>query len=438
MNSCFMKNLLVLSLFTCIAYCYKCKAEIKVGYGDVKTDTISFDLRWGTEKDKILITQDIDLKGAAYKLPPQKILEFKGGKIKNGTLLGNRTVLQYSEKVFDNVRIKGTWIAPKISSSMFVDLSSENSLKNVFALANPNVQNTITIEKGNYQVAARKNADVCLGILGNTTLIINGTIKLTPNNYQRCDIIRVKGHNIRISGKGSIIGDKHTHLGTDGEWGMGIRFHGATNSSVRGLTIKDCWGDCIYVGGNSKNVTIENCWLDHGRRQGISVTKADDVVIRNCKISNVSGTNPQYAIDLEPNANDTVDHILIENIVAENCEGGILAIGGKTGVGKKRIGNIIIKKCKLNALSRYPIRMKNSEHVSIENCTINATNEKAAIYSSDVHNLAVKDNTINVEKRVAFTLKNAAKKVVRKNVQQPIETIRVKQRDIRNNRIVEH
>lgn len=79
MNSCFMKNLLVLSLFTCIAYCYKCKAEIKVGYGDVKTDTISFDLRWGTEKDKILITQDIDLKGAAYKLPPQKILEFKGG-----------------------------------------------------------------------------------------------------------------------------------------------------------------------------------------------------------------------------------------------------------------------------------------------------------------------------------------------------------------------
>ena len=438
MNSCFMKNLLVLSLFTCIAYCYKCKAEIKVGYGDVKTDTISFDLRWGTEKDKILITQDIDLKGAAYKLPPHKILEFKGGKIKNGTLLGNRTVLQYSEKVFDNVRIKGTWIAPKISSSMFVDLSSENSLKNVFALANPNVQNTITIEKGNYQVAARKNADVCLGILGNTTLIINGTIKLTPNNYQRCDIIRVKGHNIRISGKGSIIGDKHTHLGTDGEWGMGIRFHGATNSSVRGLTIKDCWGDCIYVGGNSKNVTIENCWLDHGRRQGISVTKADDVIIKNCKISNVSGTKPEYAIDLEPNANDTVDHITIENVETVACEGGVLATIGKRNVGKKNIGQVTIRNCKLNALSKYPIRMKSCERVSIENCTVNATNEKAAISSSDISNLVVKGNTINIEKSVAYTLKNTAKKIVGKNVQQPIETIRVKQHDIRNNRIVEH
>lgn len=438
MNCCFMRNLLVLSLFICIAYCYKSKAEIKVGYGDAKKGITSFDLRWGTDKDKILITQDIDLKGAAYKLPPQKTLEFKGGKIKNGTLIGNRTVLQYSEKVFDNVCIKGTWIVPKISSSMFVDSSSENSLKNVFALANPNVQNTIVIEKGNYQVTARKNADVCLGIPSNTTIIINGTIKLNPNNYQKCDIIRAQGSNIRISGKGIIVGDKHTHLGNDGEWGMGILFNGATNSSVRGLTIKDCWGDCIYVGGNSKNVTIENCVLDHGRRQGISVTKADSVTIKNCKISNISGTNPQYAIDLEPNANDTVDHILIENVETVACEGGVKATIGKRNVEKKKIGQVKIRNCKLSAISRRPLQMKSCEHVSVEDCTINATNEKAAIYFSNINNLVVKCNTINIEKSMVFTLKNTVKKVVGKNVQQPIETIRVKRQDIRENRIIEH
>lgn len=433
-----MRNLFVLSLIICITTYYKCNVERKVGYGDVKKGAISFDLRWETDKDKILITQDIDLKGAAYKLPPQKTLEFKGGKIKNGTLIGNRTVLQYSEKVFDNVCIKGTWIVPKISSSMFVDSSSENSLKNVFALANPNVQNTIVIEKGNYQVTARKNADVCLGIPSNTTLIINGTIKLNPNNYQKCDIIRAQGSNIRISGKGTVVGDKHTHLATEGEWGMGIRFHGAKNSSVRGLTIKDCWGDCIYVGGNSKNVTIENCFLNHGRRQGISVTKADSVTIKNCKISNVSGTNPQFAIDLEPNANDTVNHILIENVEVVDCEGGVLAVVGKRNAEKKKIGQVTVRNCKLSAISRWPLRMKRCEHVSIENCTINATNEKAAIYSSDINYLLVKGNTINIEKSMAFTLKNTAKKIVGKNVQQPIETIRVRQQDIRNNRIVEH
>ena len=420
----------------CVFSC--CGSQTKTRNLVLVNDTIPYQTLGKIEKNKILIDHDVDLKGCACIMPKGITLVVNGGAIKNGTLKGNKTKLECKGVVFDKVTILGSWDVPQISTSMFTDLSYDNALKDVLALAHSKVQNTIVIEKGDYYVTAHKNADVCLTVPSNSALIIQGSIRLRPNAFPRCDIVRAKGNNIIVIGNGNIIGDKHTHLGTDGEWGMGIRFHGATNSSVRGLTIKDCWGDCIYVGGNSKNVTIENCWLDHGRRQGISVTKADDVVIRNCKISNVSGTNPQYAIDLEPNANDTVDHILIENIVAENCEGGILAIGGKTGVGKKRIGNIIIKKCKLNALSRYPIRMKNSEHVSIENCTINATNEKAAIYSSDVHNLAVKDNTINVEKRVAFTLKNAAKKVVRKKVQQPIEAIGVKQRDIRNNRIVEH
>lgn len=388
--------------------------------------------------NSLVVSTEVDLHGANINLPKGFTLEVEGGRIKNGTLIGNQTKLKCSGKVFDRVQIKGSWNVPEISTSMFTDLSYDNALKDVLALAHSKVQNTIVIEKGDYYVTAHKNADVCLTIPSNSTLIIQGSIRLRPNAFPRCDIVRAKGNDIIISGNGSIIGDKHTHLGTDGEWGMGIRFHGATNSSVRGLTIKDCWGDCIYVGGNSKNVTIENCWLDHGRRQGISVTKADDVVIRNCKISNVSGTKPEYAIDLEPNANDTVNHITIENVETVACEGGVLATIGKKNVEKKNIGQVTIRNCKLNALSKYPIRMKSCERVSIENCTINVTNEKAAICSSDISNLVVKGNTINIEKSVAFTLKNTAKKIVGKNVQQPIETIRVKQHDIRENRIIEH
>lgn len=386
----------------------------------------------------LVVSTDVDLHGANINLPKGYTLEVKGGRIKNGTLIGHQTKLKCSGKVFDRVQIKGTWNVPEISTSMFTDLSYDNSLKDVLALAHPKVQNTIFIEKGDYYVAAHMNADVCLTVPSNSTLIIQGSIRLRPNAYPRCDIVRAIGDNICINGNGSIIGDKHTHLGHEGEWGMGIRFHNAKNASIKGITIKDCWGDCVYVGGNSKHVLIEDCKLDHGRRQGISVTKADDVVIRNCKISNVSGTKPEYAIDLEPNANDTVDHIIIENVETVACEGGVLATIGKRNVGKKDIGQVTIRNCKLSALSKYPIRMKSCERVSIENCTVNATNEKAAICSSDISNLVVKDNTINIEKSLSFTLKNTAKKLVGKNVQQFIEAIRVKQRDIRNNRIVEH
>ena len=402
-------------------------------------DSFCFAQQLGTIRNKsLVVSTDVDLHGAVINLPKGFTLEVKGGRIKNGTLVGNQSKLECSGKVFDRVHIKGTWNVPKISTSMFVDLSYDNALKDVLALAHPKVQNTIVLEKGDYQVMAQKNADVCLIVTSNSTLIINGSIRLQPNAFPRCDIIRVTGENINISGNGGIIGDKHTHLATDGEWGMGIRFHGAKNASVKGITIKDCWGDCIYVGGNSKNVTIENCWMDHGRRQGISVTKADGVSIKKCKISNVSGTNPQYAIDLEPNANDTVNHILIENVEVIDCEGGFMATIGKRNVEKKNIGKVQIRNCNVSALSKYPIRMKKCDNVSIENCTINATNEKAVICSSDISNLVIKGNTINIEKSAAFTLKNTVKKIVGKNVQQPIEAIRVKQHDIRNNRIVEH
>jgi parallel beta-helix repeat protein len=284
---------------------------------------------------------------------------------------------------------------------------------------------------------AQKNADVCLAVPSNSTLIINGTVRLKPNYYPRCDIIRAKGNNIKISGSGSIVGDKHTHLGTDGEWGMGIRFHGAINSSVRDLTIKDCWGDCIYVGGNSKNVLIEKCKLDHGRRQGISVTKADSVTIKNCKISNVGGTNPQYAIDLEPNPNDTVNHILIENVEVANCEGGFMATIGKKNVEKKNIGKVQIKNCNVSALSNYPIRMTSCESLSVEDCIINAKNENSAIFTKNTRSVVVRNNLINVKQEILLSVKNTVKEVIGKKGFVPINVIQAEKQEIRDNKIVE-
>ena len=385
----------------------------------------------------LVVSTDVDLHGSVINLPKGFTLEIKSGKIKNGTLVGNQTKLLCSDKVFNRVHIKGTWNVPEISTSMFVDLSYDNALKDVLALSHPKVQNTIVIEKGDYQVVAQKNADVCLAVPSNSSLIINGTVRLKPNTYQRCDIIRAKGNNIKISGSGSIVGDKHTHLGTDGEWGMGIRFHGAINSSVRDLTIKDCWGDCIYVGGNSKNVLIENCMLDHGRRQGVSVTKADGVTIRNCRISNVSGTNPEYAIDLEPNANDTVKNILIENVEVVDCEGGFLATIGKRNVEKKNIGKVQIKNCNVSALSKYPIRMTSCESLSVEDCIINAKNENSAIYTKNTRSVVARNNIINVKKEILLSVKNTVKEVIGKKGFVPINVIQAEKQEIRDNKIVE-
>lgn len=388
------------------------------------------------ENDRIVVNKDIDLKGKACDIPEGFTMDFKGGIIKNGTLIGKNTKIFSKGKAFEHVVIKGTWNVPQISTSLFVNLSYDNALKNVMALTNEAVNNVVTIEKGDYWVAARKESDKCLVVNSNTTMVINGTIRLRANDYIHYNILYVRGENISIRGKGTIIGDKPDHYGDKGEWGMGITIWQGRRINVKGLTVKDCWGDCIYVGGSSINVTIENCYLDNGRRQGISVTKAENVTIRNCKISNVSGTRPEYAIDLEPNGGDTVRNVLIEHVEVDNCVGGFLATAGYKDR-TRLVDNICIRNCILNVQEREPIRLRRCASVEIENCTINTNNAKPAVFSQDVSTLKVNNNTINIRKSPLLTVKNAVKDALGKGEYKPIKVVRSTSKQIKNNKISE-
>ena len=54
----------------------------------------------------LVVSTDVDLHGSVVNLPKGFTLEVKGGRIKNGTLIGNQTKLKCSGKVFDRVQIK--------------------------------------------------------------------------------------------------------------------------------------------------------------------------------------------------------------------------------------------------------------------------------------------------------------------------------------------
>lgn len=387
----------------------------------------------------IEISSEKDLGGKVWDLPGGVTLVMKGGIIKNGSIRGSQTKIKYTGIVFSNVRILGTWDVPDIRTSMFADLGYDNSLKDVFALASAQTQNHIIIDPGHYSVAALKEGDTCIPVCSNTEVSINGIIQLKPNKYKSYNILSLKGENIHVRGNGSIIGDKHSHLGEYGEWGMGVRFDGACNAELEGLTIKDCWGDCIYVGGGSKNVVIDNCYLDHGRRQGISVTKADGIVIKRCTITNVSGTNPQYAIDVEPNRGDTVTNVLIQKIKVRDCEGGFLATRSAKLENNKPIswiGNIVVKDCEVEAKSKYPIYLRKSEFVSVERCVIDASPSKPAIFTDDAKSVVIKNNTIYVGRDVVSSLKNSVGRAVGKKNAKSISIVRADKQDVQRNKII--
>lgn len=253
---------------------------------------------------------------------------------------------------------------------------------------------TLVISEGNYLLKVKKEKGTCLIIGDNTELIIDGSLHLAPNGFKSYDMIRVVGSNVKIHGKGSIIGDKTKHTGREGEWGMGIRLHGSRNVTISELTIADCWGDCIYIGGDSKKIQISNCLLRGSRRQGISITKADGVTISNCKIANISGTNPQYAIDIEPNKRCVVDNVLIENVTVTGCEGGFRAVIGKEEFGNARIGKVEIHNCNVMAKSRQTIFLGGCEQAVVNNCVIETRKGEKPILSRKVGHMSEMNNKV--------------------------------------------
>lgn len=343
-----------------------------------------------------------DLKGESYVLPEGVTLKSRGGVFKNGTLIGNNTVIDTKNSLFEKVSIMGDWNVSVISTNLFTTLDYGNSLRDVLALANPEVENKVIIEKNVYTVSA-KSFQAALDICSNTTLIINGTIQLLPNEYKGCSILQIKGsENVVVKGSGSLIGDKKKHTGTEGEWGHGINIQKSKNVTIEGLNVKSCWGDCIYVGNKSSNIIIDNCNLNDGRRQGISVTSADGVVINGCTITNVFGTAPQHGIDIEPNKGESVNNVRIENVAISNCHGGIMSWRPESA----SIGDIIIKNCAISNIKvPAPINMQLANKVLIKDCEIESMADRC-ISVQNVDTLTALGNKLNCKGSKPIVTKN--------------------------------
>lgn len=360
-----------------------------------------------------LVNKEINLSGQKLVLPEGVTLKFAKGFFTNGEIVGNGTkISEKSTKIFDRVTISGTWNVPKISTAMFRDLSYDNALRDVVALSDPAIHNIITIDKGDYVAKTTGNIPA-LSIRSNTDVILNGTIKLKSNELSQYYIVNLSGANINLRGSGQIIGDKFSHTGTKGEWGMGVNVSAGENIVISDITIKECWGDCIYVGDSSKNVTIDNCSLIDGRRQGISVTSANGVTIKNCNISNVNGTEPQYAIDIEPNKSESVDNVLIDNVKAINCFGGFQTFGYAQGA---RIGTVTLRNSSVErSKSKYPIRLMRGEEIIIENCYINS-DDRSSVLIQEIENVIANNNTLKSANSVPFKVIQCKKATVNNSI----------------------
>lgn len=163
-----------------------------------------------------------------------------------------------------------------------------------------------------------------LELKSNVTILLDSdaTLSVIGNSSFAYNVMRLFNvKNVNILG-GNIEGDRHRHKITTtwhrdnngdpyefaGEWGSGINLAHADTVTIKGMTIKDCWGDGIMafnIGQNdglapSNNVTIEDNIFNHNRRQGTSLGNVTNVIVRHNLFENTVGTGPAAGLDIEP------------------------------------------------------------------------------------------------------------------------------------------
>ncbi|HYE29634.1 MAG TPA: right-handed parallel beta-helix repeat-containing protein [Allosphingosinicella sp.] len=183
--------------------------------------------------------------------------------------------------------------------------------------------------------------------------------------------IRTRGWKIR--GPGRITGERRGHLGTAGEWGVGIASFSSTGWEVGGaVEITGCWGDGIYVGtagpAYSQGFLIDSVRISDCRRNGISVVSGRDGRIRRVDIRDVNGTPPRGGIDLEPDdpARPNRNISIADGRIGGDVQVGIYVTGANEGIA---ISNMEIDAANSGVLVAHP-----ATGVTVERCRIHSRN----------------------------------------------------------------
>ena len=185
-----------------------------------------------------------------------------------------------------------------------------------------------------------KNINIPSGtymIDGTNPLIPSDNSKITLDNDATLKVITtaqdtyraihiLNKNNVEISG-GTIQGERATHTGSGGEWGVGIRIYGtSTNIYIHDITVKDTWGDGITV-ATSGNVKTEHVHIDNARRNGYSIISVNEFISNDDIIENTGGTNPQAGVDIEPDtASNILTNVVFNNLMTKNNLGGGMLI----------------------------------------------------------------------------------------------------------------
>lgn len=197
------------------------------------------------------------------------------------------------------------------------------------------------------QAALNKHSNVTFPnfpiLVNSTGLIINSNstvnflagskLLLKPTSTSNYNILTISHASNVVINNPVIVGDAAKHLGTGGEWGMGIAIYSSSNIKIISPNVSYCWGDGIYLSTSkgtttNTNITISNAYLTYNRRDGMSITSVKGLDLESPYAAYSTGTSPMCGINFEPTSStDELQNIVVNNAQTANNTGNGIQIG---------------------------------------------------------------------------------------------------------------
>lgn len=182
-----------------------------------------------------------------------------------------------------------------------------------------------------------------------------------------------------------------------GEWGMGLSLWECSDFLIKDITVKECWGDGVYLGGEQSSTTvnlgctnfiIDNVACFDNRRQGVSIVSARFGTLKFVDLSETYGTNPQSGIDIEPNNFQRVSDIqLIGCRATGNAQDGFKVFADRDNA---KASNIHFLQChSYGNLYGYQFSRDKTSNVTAMGCTAYDNVEDGVFIRDGAHNINI-------------------------------------------------
>jgi hypothetical protein len=358
-----------------------------------------------TQENTIYEIRDaFDLGGSStpFTIKEGCVLKFEGGKLSNGIIKGNNSVVESNTSVvFHDCIIQGSWNIPVVCQGWFNFSGEEGfdnsaNFKNMLAMTSANMHNDVFFNGGRWCTNTAELA--VMEVKSNTSLFMGDcTIVVNPHASNHKNVILIQdASQVDIHG-GHIIGDAEEHdYATDtttAEHNHGIKI--VTNChhvSIDGTVVEKMTGDGIDMVddyGDIEHIIITNVTLDGNNRQALSIESGKNIEVRDSLLINTSKyhvTAPSAGIDIEP----WIESAYVKDVLIENCEikgnvGESLLIQPNYKKANKTefVNNIVVRNCSIDG--RVAIRDCNT-------CTIESVSNSGntADNISNTKNVIVK------------------------------------------------